>query len=238
MYLQSIFNSHVARMATFTVVVWLHAVLLLPGVVLMVLFEAPLGLPFPLSIHVAFALGVPVLATLSSWRILGCPQSPDRLTLLTFLLAIGIEILATLVTLAMQALLRGVGGEPPAPVFLFLAAHRHSVILLCALATLVLTIYGGRACLERARAGDDRAALQTGIQLYAFQRLVFGDCLALANGDAWLAAAVPLACLAGLAIACRDHLPSAAGLRTAAGAACPRLIRISQARLPARENRP
>jgi hypothetical protein len=181
---------------------------------------------------------VPVLATLSSWRILRCPQSPDRLTLLTFLLATGIEILATLVTLAMQALLRGVGGEPPAPVFLFLAAHRHSVILLCALATLVLTIYGGRACLERASAGDDRAALQTGIQLYAFQRLVFGDCLALANGDAWLAAAMPLACLAGLAIAGRDHWPAPAGVGAAARAVCHRLTRIGRLLPPARENRP
>ena len=238
MYLQSTFNRHIARMATFIILVWLHAVLRLPGVVLMVLFEAPLGLPFPLSIHVALALGVPVLATLGSWRILGRPRSPDRFTLLVIALAVGIEILTTLQALATQALLRGVGGEPPPPIFLFLAAHRHPVILLCGMFTLVFAIHHGRACLEHARAGDDRAALQTGLELYGFHRLVFGDALALASGNVWLAAAMPLACLAGLAIAGRDHWPAPAGVGAAARAACHRLTRIGQARLPARENRP
>ena len=212
----------ITRIATFTILVWLHAVLLLPGVVLMILFEAPLGLPFPLSIHVALALGVPVLASLGSWRIAGRSPALNRFTLLVITLAVGLEILTTLQALAMQALLRGVGGEPPAPVFLFLATYSHPIVLLSAILTLVFAIHHGRACLEQARAGDDRAALQTGIQLYGFHRLVFGDCLVLASGNAWLAAAIPLACLAGTAIACRDHSPSAAGLRATAPTPRPR----------------
>ncbi len=218
----------------YVVVVWICIVLLLPGVAIFALLDPMLELPFPLSIHVVLALGVPVLATLGSWHIAGRSPSLDRYTLAVITLAVGIEILATLQALAMPSLLRGTDVQPPAPLFLFLAAHRHPVILLCAIFTLVLTIHDGRACLEHARAGHDRAALQTGLELYGHHRILFAGCLALASGDVWLAAAMPLACLAGLAIACRDHLALPAGVR----AACYRLLRIGQARPPARENRP